>query len=79
MSVNGVLCIVPTMVSQWPTVTEDRWRRCSMGTGLRFCGMIELIWTSEPGTWSWPTSKAVQNWKSCTSRPRCRKGSFSAE
>ncbi len=79
MSVNGVLCIVPTTMSQRPAVTEQRWRRCSIGTGLRFCGMIELTCTSAFGTRSWPTSKADQNAMSCTTRPRCRNGSFNAE
>ena len=33
-----------------PTVCDAKWRRCSIGTGLRFWGMIELICTKAFGT-----------------------------
>jgi hypothetical protein len=50
MSVKGVLCMIVSMAWARPTVCDERCRRCSIGTGLRFCGMIELICTKALGT-----------------------------
>ena len=50
MSVKGVLCMMSSIVRARPTVWLARWRMCSIGTGLRFCGMIEEICTKAFGT-----------------------------
>ena len=60
MSVNGVLCTAVSTASQRAAPSEAIRRRCSTGTGLRFCGMIELICTKASGTCRCPTSNPVQ-------------------
>ena len=59
-SVKGVLCSVSIVVPARPAASEQRRRRCSTATGLRFCGMIELIWTNASGTRKCPISNPVQ-------------------
>jgi hypothetical protein len=50
MSVKGGLCMMSRMTRARAIAWEGRWRRCSIGTGLRFCGMIDDVCTKALGT-----------------------------
>ena len=78
MSVNGVLCTAVSTASQRAAPSDAIRRRCSTGTGLRFCGMIELTWTKASGTCRCPISNPVQAFRSWTKRPAWMKTSLSA-
>ena len=78
MSVKGVLCTAVSTASQRAAPSDAIRRKCSTGTGLRFCGMIELIWTKASGTYRWPISNPVQALRSCTKRPAWMNSSFIA-
>ena len=78
MSVKGVLCTAVSTASQRAAPSDAIRRRCSTGTGLRFCGMIELIWTKASGTCRCPISNPVHALRSCTNRPAWMNSSLSA-